>query len=374
MNKIKVIHILNSVGGVDVSLRLILENTNPQKIENIVIHGKEDTKKPFYDKNLKPIKEFKLPIQREISVLKDLSSILKTIKILKKEQPNIIHAHSAKGGIIARAASLFFNVNVLHTPQAYSFLSTKGIKSKLFLIIEKIFKSCNSILLASSTSELNRGIKEVGYKKEKALLFNNSINKITVNPSDKIQAILPKKFICSVGRPSYQKNIEMMVEVVKKVKNTIPNIHLVLMGVGEYSPNKEQVEKLIKKNQLENNFTLIPWIAREEIFKIIAKSDLYISTARYEGLPYSLIESLAIGKASVVTNCDGNRDLVKNNKNGFVVELEDIEAMAKEIIKLLKDTKLRKEFETKSLNYFNTNFNMENNINKLEGIYLKYSS
>lgn len=374
MEKTKVIHVLNSVGGVDVSLRLILDNCNAKEFENIVIHGIDDTKTKYKDIYGNNLKEYQLTIQREISLFSDFKAIINTIKILKKEKPSIIHSHSAKGGIIARAASLFYKVNVLHTPQAYSYLSTpKGLKRTLFLSIEKLFKNFNSILVASSTSERNRGCNEVGYKKEKALLFNNSINPIQINSLDKISISLPDNFICSVGRPSFQKNIEMMVEVIREVKKNIPNIHLVLMGVGEYSPNKDSVEQLIKEYDLVENITLIPWIAREEIFKIINKSKLYISTARYEGLPYSIIESLALGKACVVTDSDGNRDLVKNEINGYVVEENDVKTMANRIFALYNDSELLKKFEKESLLSFNTNFNIENNIKQLELFYEKYS-
>jgi len=375
MKKIKVIHILNSVGGVDVSLRLILENCNTNEFENVIIHGIDDTKKSYNDKNGNVLKEYKLPIQREISLFKDLKVIFQTIKILKKEHPSIIHAPSAKGGIIARAASVFYKTKVLHTPQAYSYLSaSKGIKKTIFLFVEKFFKNFNSILVASSTSEYNRGINEVGYKKENALIFNNSINEINIDSSAEIEIKLPVNFICSVGRPSFQKNIEMMIEVIKEVKKDIPNIHLVLMGVGEYSPNKESVEALIINYNLEKNTTLIPWIDRNEIFKIIAKSEFYISTARYEGLPYSIIESLALGKACVVTNSDGNRDLVENEVNGFVVEKNDVKSMANRIFALYKNEELIKKFGRNSLTSFNTNFNIENNILKIESIYRKYSN
>ena len=375
MKKIKIIHILNSVGGVDVSLRLILENCNSEEFENIIIHGKHDTKSVYINKNGKPLKEYKLPIQREISIFRDLKAIYNTIKILKIEKPNIIHAHSAKGGVIARIASLFYKIKVLHTPQAYSYLSSpKGLKRIVFLGIEKALKNFSSILVASSTSELNRGLFEVGYKKQNTELFNNSINPITINSEDKTSSQVPKKYICSVGRPSFQKNIEMMIEVIKELKKMIPEIHLVLLGVGEYSPNKNKVEKLIIKHKLKDNVTLIPWIAREEIFQIISKSELYISTARYEGLPYSIIEALALGKACIVTNCDGNRDLVKNAINGYVVEENEIKSMANRIFELYNDNKKRKKFELNSFDSFNLNYNIEKNIVKVETIYKKYSN
>lgn len=372
MKKIKIAHILNSVGGVDVSLRLILENCNPNQFEHIIVHGQNDTKVNFVNKDDRKLTDYKLSIQREISPLNDFKAIYNTIKILKAENPDIIHAHSAKGGIIGRVASIFFNTKVLHTPQAYSYLSSpKGLKRKCFLAIEKFFKNINSILVASSPSELNRGINDVGYKKKNTNLFNNSINPIELD-NDKISISLPSDFICSVGRPSFQKNIEMMVEVIREVKKVLPKIHLVILGVGEYSPNKENIEKLITKYTLEKNITLVPWIYRGEIFKIIKKSKFYISTARYEGLPYSIIESLALKKACVVTNSDGNRDLVKNEINGYVVKENDIKTMANRIFVLYNDDEKRKVFEHNAFESFRSNYNIENNILNIERIYRKY--
>jgi len=264
---------------------------------------------------------------------------------------------------------------VLHTPQAYSYLSSpKGLKRIVFLGIEKALKNFNSILVASSPSELNRGLFEVGYKKQNTELFNNSINPITINSDDKISSQIPKKYICSVGRPSFQKNIEMMIKVIKELKKMIPEIHLVLLGVGEYSPNKNKVEELIIEYKLKDNVTLIPWIAREKIFQIISKSELYISTARYEGLPYSIIEALALRKACIVTNCDGNRDLVKNEINGYVVEENEIKSMANRIFELYNDNIKRKKFELNSFESFNLNYNIEKNIVNIETIYKKYSN
>jgi glycosyltransferase involved in cell wall biosynthesis len=62
---------------------------------------------------------------------------------------------------------------------------------------------------------------------------------------------------------------------------------------------------------------------------------LYISTARYEGLPYAVIESLALSKPCVVTNCDG-KDLINDGFNGFVIN-EDVIQFKEKILKLLGD-------------------------------------
>jgi hypothetical protein len=85
MKKIKIAHILNSVGGVDVSLRLILKNIDSKNFENIVIHGKKDTLSPFETKENDIIKSFKLNIVRNINPLKDLTALFQSYKVLKQE-------------------------------------------------------------------------------------------------------------------------------------------------------------------------------------------------------------------------------------------------------------------------------------------------
>lgn len=370
MNKIKIAHILHSVGGVDVSLRLILENIDTNKFDNIVIHGTKDSNTPFVDEKNNKISEFKLPLNRNINVVEDFKCLIRTIKILKKYQPDIIHGHSAKGGIIAKLVGYYLKIPVLHTPQAYSYLSASNkFKKLIYLLIEKaiVFKGNN--ILASSNSEKNRAIFEVGYPENKTLLFNNSILPIIKIQSLSVEKTWPNEYICSVGRPSYQKNIELMLDVLANLKNKNSEIHLVLMGVGFHSPNLLGVKRKIKKCNLQNNITLLEWTTREDIFNIINNSLLYISTARYEGLPYSIIESLALGKPIVATDADGNRDLIKENYNGFLIKNEDEIEFSNVVFNLINDKKKLDKFSKNSLKFFENEFNMNKNIKKLEDIY-----
>lgn len=369
IKKNKIIHVLHSVGGVDVSLRLILENIDNSKFESIVIHGMDDTEMPFYDSDNQQIKEYKVPITRNISIKSDWDSIIETYKIIKKEKPDLIHTHSAKGGIIGRIVGRLLKVNVLHTPQAYSYLSTNNVfKRKIYKLIERFFANGNSKLLASSNSERNRGINEVGYKEKNALLFNNSIIPIQNLTSLSIEKTWPEEYICTVGRPSFQKNIELMIEIISKIKKH-QKVHLVLMGVGYHSPQLDSIKQLIEKLDLSLDVTLLNWTRREDVFTIINDSRLYISTARYEGLPYSIIESLALSKPCVVSNCDGNRDLIIDNYNGFVIDDYNVELFSEKIIEILNNDEVQKRLSINAKKSFLENYNICDNIKNLETIY-----
>ncbi len=373
MKKIKITHILHSVGGVDVSLRLIVENTDTDRFQNIVIHGLNDTNSDFIDKNGNKLKDYKISISRNISPFNDILSLINTYKIVKSEKPEIIHAHSAKGGVIGRIVGYLLGITVLYTPQAFSYLSAcNKIKRNLFLLIEKSLTFKNSYLLASSTSEMVRAINEVQYKKENVLLFDNSINPIENTDGLTIRKTWPVDYICTVGRPSYQKNIELMIQVLNEVRKE-KDIHLVIMGVGHHSDKLEDVKKLIEKLKLNNSVTLIDWTERQNIFHIIDNSKFYISTARYEGLPYSVIEAMALSKPCVVSDCDGNRDLIQNGYNGFVLKDDDISRFSDKIKLLLDDHILLRNLSMNAKECFNENYNIQKNIKKLEEIYTNFS-
>lgn len=373
MRKIKIVHILNCVGGVEVYIRLLLKNIDENKYEIIIIHGINDTIEQFYYKSGNSVKEYKTNIIREISPLNEIKSIYKCIKIIKKEKPDLLHVHSAKGGVLGRIVGRITNTNVLYTPHAFSYLSeTKRIKRALYLFIEKLLANGKSKIIATSNSERTRAIQEVGYKISNVLLFTNSINSIEEIKTLTINKTWPEDYICTVGRPSYQKNIELMISVLYQI-NKNKSVHLVIMGVGYHADQLDSVKKLIDKLNMSSNITLLNWTHREDVLNIINKSMLYISTSRYEGLPYSIIEALSLSKPCVVSDCDGNRDLIKNGYNGYVIKNENVLEFKEKIIYLLNNNSERDSFSKNSRNEFLEKYDMENNIKILENIYTECS-
>lgn len=375
-DKKKILHVGISLSGIDTSIRGIIKHLDVDMFEVVLIKGKEKCDE-FKSSNGKTIKTYEISLTRAISPIKDIICLFEIVRIIKKEKPNLIHVHSAKPGFIGRLSAYIVKVPTVYTPQAFSYLSTNNMfKGGFFLFLEKMAKRLGSTLLASSESERNRGIIDVGFKKEETLVWNNCIeplNKPTFKLSSTIVKISPP-FICSIGRPSYQKNTEMLIETFKKVKNQANNLKLVILGVGHYSPSLKQVNKLIKKYGLEDHVILLDWVSREDALILLSDSLIYTSTSRYEGLSYAALEALALGKPCILTNCDGNRDCVIDGKTGYLVEEGNVEHMADRILYLIQDQNSLDGFGQNALKYFEENFSIVKNIKKLELIYSKLSS
>lgn len=365
---IKVVHIAKPIAGVGVSIQLITSTINSEVFDSVVLCNEFDAVVDLVNDKNKQIKRHHVNLVRSIHPLKDIICFFKIIKLLKKEKPNIIHCHSAKAGILGRLAGAYLRIPTLYTPHAYSYLSARSkIKRAFFKSIEKQFKKLPSKTVACSKSEYDRTINDLKFPKEKVLVWSNSIEDDF--KLEETNQNLPKDFICSIGRPSFQKNTKLLIHSLYELKKNINNIHLVILGIGHYSPDLEDIKRLIKKLDLENNITMIPWLKREETLSVLKKAIMYISTSRYEGLPYALIEALTLSKACVVTNVDGNRDLVKNGVNGYVVEENSIKIAAK-VYDIMTNENLKEKMQIESKKY-SRQFNISHNMVRLEEIYLQ---
>ncbi|CAL2090774.1 Glycosyltransferase, family GT4 [Tenacibaculum sp. 190524A02b] len=368
---IKILHIARPVGGVGVYIQLLSKFLEKESFSNVMICNKKEKIIPIKNNLGEDIEKYHVNLKREINPSNDLQCLKEIIRIVKDKKPDVIHCHSAKSGILGRLAGAYLGIPTLYTPHAYSYLSTDStIKRNVYILIEKIFKFLPSKTLCCSESEKRRTIEDLGFNIEKVLLWNNSIENVSVRLHDNFEYKLPLNYICTIGRPSYQKNTELLIETIFEVKKEVKNIHLVILGVGFYSPSLDNVKKMINEKELNNNVTLIEWVERDKALGILRKSDLYISTSRYEGLPYAVIEAIALGKPCVVTDVDGNKDLVKDGFNGFVVK-ENVNEIARGIISLNEDDKRRNIMGKNSKVFFDKNFSMENNIELLRNIYRK---
>lgn len=170
----KIMHIGQMIGGLDVYIRNIITYTDGEEFEYVILRGRGDDNPPVL-KNGTNITEYQINLYRQLNPLKDIRAVIEAVRLVKKEKPDIIHCHSAKGGVVGRIAGWLTNTKTLYTPHAFSFLSTKSaVKRWLYLQVERLVRF-DSWLLACSESERRLGIDEVYYKKEKALVWCNSV-------------------------------------------------------------------------------------------------------------------------------------------------------------------------------------------------------
>lgn len=365
----KIIHIGNLKSGIDTYVRSTIASVD-DRFDFVIVCGADDNSQPYLKGN-RVIRQYRIEMYRALNPVKDMMALIQAIKIIRKERPDLIHCHSAKGGVIGRLAAFLTGTKVLYTPHAFSFLSAESkAKRKIFLMLER-FAKLNSKLLACADSERALAISTVGYKDEESFVWNNAIldiqsSEVCVPPND----IKDEKYIVSVGRPSFQKDPLLMVEVMKRVHEKHPEVKFYMVGVGFYSPLLEEMSNLIRQYDLQDTMILVPWLDRRETLGYVHNSLFYLTTSRYEGLPIAVLEALALSKAIVSTDVLGNQDCVEPGINGEL-HAPDPDAIADSCCRLLEDDCLRENMGVASRRLFEEKFLINNRIGDLEDLYLK---
>ena len=157
-------------------------------------------------------------------------------------------------------------------------------------------------------------------------------------------ALLENKRVIAVGRYTYQKGFERLVDAWHLLASRFPDWKLDIIGDGEERPLLEQ---RIRSYGLERQVTLTR--PTQEIGKVYQEASILASSSRYEGLPMVLLEAQAFGLPIVAFQCKcGPKDIVSDGINGYLVPEGDIADMTQRLETLMKDETLRKRMGLKA--------------------------
>jgi glycosyltransferase involved in cell wall biosynthesis len=123
-----------------------------------------------------------------------------------------------------------------------------------------------------------------------------------------------------------------LIEIAARVAASKKNVVFMITGDGEL---REAIETRLKEKGIFDNFRLPGFIF--DIENAIDVFDLSVSTALWEGLPQSLIQLRLKKKAVVASDIPGNREVIRENKNGFLVDVENYETFAERILYLVEN-------------------------------------
>jgi glycosyltransferase involved in cell wall biosynthesis len=154
--------------------------------------------------------------------------------------------------------------------------------------------------------------------------------------------LLPSNYLLHVGRLKVtQKAHDILFNAFKKLHSFHPDLKLILMGKG---PDKKQIQAMIKDLDLSESVILAGW--QENVYAFMARAKALVLCSRYEGWPNVLVEAMACGCPVIATDCQtGPREILCDNEYGLLVPVDDPEALARSVEKLLTDESRRAYFQ-----------------------------
>ena len=349
MKKIKILMLHLNYGGIEKqTITMANELCNNYKIEIVSFYKISNS--PAY------------PIDERIHIKylynggpnrEDFKKNLKSLKLLKAFKEGIkaikilfLRFYLIKKEVMTNDADIYFSTR-------YEFgkiLSKYGLKNKITLTQEHNFIDDKKYL-----KKITKEYKNLTYviviskwhEKTYKDYFKNTNVKIVrieniLETSSNKKSALSYNAIVAVGRLNYVKDFSTLIDVMNLAVAKNHNLKLYLLGDGE---EKQKLEEKIRYYNLENNVIMPGFVSSLEVQQYLLKSDIFIMTSLHECFPMVLLEAYNNGLPVISFDIlSGPREIVLDNKTGYLISNRDKNAMANKINILLNDKKLKKEF------------------------------
>ena len=311
-------------------------------------------------------------------MFKSLKKILKALfrierafnmrRVLRNFRPDIVHAHFlTDSGWIASWTGYHPLILTAHGSDVL-------VHPKHSLIDRMIvrFALHKADVVTFVAQHMKRKILELGCEPSKLVYLSNFVNtdqfySVSRERRYRRNRIAKPLIICVRGlHPIY--NVRMLIEAVPKVVDEIPDARFLIIGDGN---EKEQLVNLTYQLKVNDFIMFIPYVPHEELAKYFQQADIYVSTSLSDGLSVSLLEAMASGLFPIVTDIPGNREIIKDGVNGFLIPIGNTEALSAKIIEIIRKPKLLKTTLKKNSDLIKSEYDEKHVMNEIEKLYME---
>ncbi|RAZ80611.1 glycosyltransferase [Mesorhizobium atlanticum] len=282
-----------------------------------------------------------------ISPPRDVFAFGQLVRLMRDWQPDIVHTHQSKAGIVGRLAARQANIPaIIHGVHILPFVHVGSAQRLMYLTAERLAAKFTRAFI-----DVSQGMREIclanhlgspdqhhvvhsgfdlarfanaRWPQEPHLLLGTAAGEPKPPVVLMLAALEPRK-----------RHVEF-IEAFGQVVERIPNVRLLLAGEG---PARPAVESAIERSPFANNIRMIGYHHEPE--RLISLADVCVLASMREGLPRVMMQYLAGGRASVVSHLPGVEEVVKHGVNGIVAPAEDVGAAATAVADLLENEPYR---------------------------------
>ena len=302
---------------------------------------------------------------RDINPAKDIKIITSICHILEDKQPDIIHCHSSKAGIVGRVAGAIKNIPAVFTAHGWAF--TNGVspaKRIIYAAIEHMMLGITKRVICVSEFDRQLAKRWFLHNYNRIVTVHNGIVDKTFNSNIAREDFLPLKLV-SVARFSHQKNNMELIRAVEQI-NKLYSGSLQLNMVGD-GPLLSEAQAYVTSHKLENDVHFLG--SRTDVDDILNKNDIFCLISNYEGLPISIIEAMRAGMPIIASDVGGVNELVQDEVNGFLIPRGNISELVDKLKYILEHKKLIKSMGEASRKIYEEEYTADRMNQKILSVY-----
>ena len=312
---------------------------------------------------------YNLPFSRNPLDPKNLKAYKMLLDIQKKNNYDIVHVHTPIAAIYGRLLKLKFpNIKTIYTVHGFHFY--KGASKLNWIIyypIEKFMASLTDVIITMNEEDYNRALTFNIDKVYKVNGVGLDLNAYKSNSTSLAQyreefGLKEEDFVIAmIADVNKNKNHKQIIDAIEHLNKK--DIKLICAGEGILL---DSIKEEIEKRNLQDNIKMLGF--RKDIDKIISVCDIGVLMSYREGLPRNIMELMSAKKTVIGTNIRGIKDLIEDEKTGYLVEVGDYKTTANKIEKLYNNKNLLKELSDNCY-CFIKKYDINNVLKDLKEIY-----
>jgi glycosyltransferase involved in cell wall biosynthesis len=315
-------------------------------------------------------------LRRPIQPWNDLLSYRRMKSVLHRFRPDVVHTHSAKGGVLGRAAAWSLGVPaVIHTVHGAPFHPWQGRGARWFFRACERWAARRCHAMVSVADAMTDLMVAAGVAPREK--FTTVYSGMEVEPfleseqrRDRVRRELGYRpehiVIAKIARLFRLKGHDDVIRAAARVVRAEPNVRFLFVGDGVL---RGRLERQLAAANLQPYFHFTGLVPPQRVPELLAASDIVVHASLREGLARVLPQALIAGKPVVSYDVDGAREVAIPGETGFLVPPRDIEALAAALENLAADPRLRERFGQQGRRRFTDQFRHERMTAQLRGVY-----
>lgn len=285
-----------------------------------------------------------VPMERRISLFKDLNSLWQLYQVFRSEKPDMVHSMTPKAGLLCMIASCLARVPIrVHTFTGLVWPTSTGLTRKILMLTDRITCACATNVIPEGLGVLS-DLKDYGItKKPLKILGYGNIRGVDLNKCSRRTEVMqvaetirrPEYFtFVYVGRIVGDKGINELVHAfVRLIAQNKESVEVNarpcrLLLIGPYEDNLDPVS--FETRQMIDQTPEIQSVGSkygDDLLAYYAAADCFVFPSYREGFPNTVLEAGAMELASIVTDINGSREIVTTGENGVVIPSKNADAI-----------------------------------------------
>lgn len=293
-----------------------------------------------------------IDMERNISPLKDIISLIRLYIYFKKINPLIVHSITPKAGLLSMLAAKMACVPIrMHTFTGLIFPTRTGLIKKILILMDKLLCKC-----ATNIYPEGQGVKNdlMNYRitsKALHIISNGNINGIdleyfskeNISVAERIKLksdlrITEKDFVfLFVGRLAGDKGINELITAFLLISKKRSNVKLLIVGAEESTDPLQESTSF----EILSHINILSVGFQEDVRPFLAIADVFVFPSYREGFPNVVMQAGAMELPSIVTDINGCNEIIIEGENGLIIPVKDSNAVYESMKKVMEDSSLR---------------------------------